>query len=77
MNMAEKLDVVKRPQSWDKAVSVAYLRLLSWSQEGAAKAAGIGVRTLRRYEISDWWPPGHQRHTILARAMPFSHGGLG
>ena len=56
MNMAEKLDVVKRPQNWDKAVSVAYLRLLSWSQEGAAKGAGIGVRTLRRYELSDWWP---------------------
>ena len=56
MNMAEKLDVVKRPQNWDKAVSVAYLRLLSCSQEGAAQGAGIGVRTLRRYELPDWWP---------------------
>ena len=26
------------------------------TQENAAKGAGIGVRTLRRYELSDWWP---------------------
>ena len=26
------------------------------TQIDAAKGAGIGVRTLRRYELSDWWP---------------------
>ncbi len=56
MNVAEKLDVVKRPQSWDKALSVAYLRLRDESQADAAKPAGIGERTVRRWEKSDWWP---------------------
>jgi len=56
MKMAEKLDIVKKPQNWDKAVSVAYLRLLGLSQKNAAKGAGIGERTLARWELSEWWP---------------------
>ena len=56
MKMAEKLDVVTKPHDWDKAVSVAYLRLLGLSQKKAAKGAGIGERTLARYELSEWWP---------------------
>ena len=47
---------MKRPHSWDKAVSAAYLRLWGLSQERAAKGAGIGERTIQRYEISEWWP---------------------
>ena len=54
--MAEKLDAVGKPRNWDKAVSVAYLRLIGQSQADAAKAAGLGERTLRRYELSEWWP---------------------
>ncbi len=54
--MAEKLDVVRKPQNWDKAVSAAYLRLLGLSQGKAAKGAGIGERTIARWELSDWWP---------------------
>ena len=54
--MAEKLDVVTKPHNWDKALSVAYLRLLGLSQKKAAKGAGIGERTLARWELSDWWP---------------------
>ena len=54
--MAEIIDVVEKPRDWDKAVSVAYLRLIGQTQENAAKGAGIGERTLRRYELSDWWP---------------------
>ncbi len=54
--MAENIDVVEKPRDWDKAVSVSYLRLIGQTQENAAKGAGIGVRTLRRYELSDWWP---------------------
>ncbi len=54
--MAGKLDVVAKPRTWDKALSAAYLRLLGLSQEKAAKGAGIGERTLIRYEMSGWWP---------------------
>ena len=54
--MAENIDVVDKPRDWDKAVSVSYLRLIGQTQELAAKGAGIGVRTLRRYELSEWWP---------------------
>ena len=54
--VAEKLNVVEKPRDWDKAVSVAYLRLIGLTQKKAASGAGIGVRTLRRYELSDWWP---------------------
>ena len=56
MKMAEKLDIVTKSHDWDKAVSVAYLRLLGLSQKKAAKGAGIGERTLARYELSEWWP---------------------
>ena len=56
MKLAEKLDVVTKPHNWDKAVSVAYLRLLGLSQKKAARGAGIGERTLARYELSEWWP---------------------
>ena len=54
--MAENIDVVDKPRDWGKAVSVSYLRLIGQTQELAAKGAGIGVRTLRRYELSKWWP---------------------
>ncbi len=54
--MAEKLDVVEKPQNRAKSVSAAYLRLLGLSQKKAAKGAGIGERTLARWELSDWWP---------------------
>ena len=56
MKLAEKLDIVTKPHDWDKAVSVAYLRLLGLSQKKAAKGAGIGERTLARWELSEWWP---------------------
>jgi len=47
---------VTKPHNWDKAVSVAYLRLLGLSQKKAARGAGIGERTLARWELSEWWP---------------------
>ena len=56
MTLAEKRDVVRQPHDWDKAVSAGYLRLMGLSQQRAAKGAGIGERTLARYELSDWWP---------------------
>lgn len=57
--VASKPDTVAAPQNWDKAVSAAYFRALGASQEDAAKAAGIGERTLTRWEKAAWWPRAH------------------
>ena len=54
--MAENIEVVEKPRDWDKAVSVSYLRLVGLTQKKAAKAAGIGERTLARWELTEWWP---------------------
>ncbi len=54
--MADKAQGVGKPRDWDKAISVAYLRLREESQADAAKSAGIGERTVRRWENSKWWP---------------------
>ena len=54
--MAAKRSDAGKPRNWAKAVEAAYLRLVMPTQKEAAKAAGLGVRTLRRYELSDWWP---------------------
>lgn len=52
---AEKPPGVKKPQDWEKAVSVAYLRAIGHTQIEAAEGAGCGVRTLRDWEKSPWW----------------------
>ena len=54
--MADIAQGVGKPRDWDKAISVAYLRLRNESQLDAAKSAGIGERTVRRWENSLWWP---------------------
>ena len=54
--MAHLVDAVGKAQDWDKAVSAAYLRLTGLTQKQAAKSAGIGFRTLQRWEVSPWWP---------------------
>ncbi len=46
----------KRPAHWDKRVSAAYLRLLSGTQEEAAKAVGVNERTIRNWESHRSWP---------------------
>ena len=48
--------VVARPADWDKAVAAAYLRLIGQSQELSARGAGVGARTLKRWEASAFWP---------------------
>ena len=48
-------DPVRRPHNWEKAISVAYLRLLGATQEVSAKQAGVGERTLRTWEGCSWW----------------------
>ena len=49
-------DVVCKPHNRDKALSVAYLRLLGASQEEAATAAGLHHSTAQRWESCSWWP---------------------
>lgn len=58
---ADKSDPVKRPRSWDKALKAAGMRLLGASQAEAAKTAGIGERTLQRYEKCSWWPEAEKQ----------------
>lgn len=53
---ALRKDATKKPQDWDKAVSVAHLRLLGATQDQAAVNAGAGKRTICSWEASDWWP---------------------
>lgn len=48
-------DPVDKPRDWDKAVSAAYLRLIGQSQKDAATGAGVGQRSLRRWETCSWW----------------------
>ena len=56
---------VNRPQNWDKWVSCAFIRGLGGTQEHAARAAGVGVRTLARWEKDSRWhgaqAEAHQR----------------
>lgn len=54
--MAEGGDEVQAPKDRDRALSVAYLRLTGSSQEEAATAAGVGERTVARWETCSWWP---------------------
>ena len=53
--MPDSGDPVAAPRNRDKAVSAALLRLLGASQVEAAKAAGVGERTLRGWEACSWW----------------------
>ncbi len=58
--MAENSDTVEAPKDWDKAVASAYLRALGATQAEAARDAGVGERTLARWEGSGWWPKAMQ-----------------
>lgn len=53
---AENQRGVKKPQDWEKAVSVAYLRAIGHTQEEAAEGAGSSIRAIREWEKSKWWP---------------------
>ena len=43
-------------QDREKALSVAYLRILGGTQKEAAEAAGCSERSVRGWEAADWWP---------------------
>lgn len=49
-------DGPKPHRNWDKIVSVAYFRLLGWTQKEAAASARVAERTVREYESHDAWP---------------------
>lgn len=53
--MRQKADETKRPNDRDKAVSVAYLRILGASQEVAGDAVGVSRDTIGRWEACSWW----------------------
>lgn len=54
--MPDSADPVSGPADHDKALSVAYLRMLDATQPEAAAAAGCSERTVRNWEASSWWP---------------------
>lgn len=60
LELATGDDLVDEPKDWDKAVSAAYFRALGATQEAAAAAAGVGERTLWRWERCAWWPEAHR-----------------
>ena len=53
--MLENGDRIGRPQNRDKALSVAYLRLLGGSQAEVASAVGCHASTVLRWEQCEWW----------------------
>jgi len=50
-----KRKIPKKPHNWDKAVSVAYLRLIGATQEQASISAKIAESTIYDWERSAWW----------------------
>lgn len=77
-------DEVGKPAGdwWDKAVSAAYLRLCGSTSAEAAAGAGIGERTMVRWEGCSWWQDAIREaerrwlnHT-RSRAMRTLHRGV-
>lgn len=54
--LADPTSTTAGPQDWEKAKSVAYLRMQGHDQKTAALAAEVSERTVQRWEASDWWP---------------------
>ena len=44
------------PANWISGVRAAGARLLGYTQEESAEAAGVTSRTVRNWERSAWWP---------------------
>lgn len=80
--MASDTYTVSKPQSWDKAVFAAFLRMIGHTQDDAANIAGVGSRTLARWEVSEFWPDAQDeaskdrwlRHLIHAARRGLSTG---
>lgn len=56
MRSAPVTETVEKPHDWDKVLAVAYLRTCGQTQKASAKAAGVGRRSVVRWEASPWWP---------------------
>lgn len=52
----QKQDARKGPQDREKAISVAYLRLLGANQTDAGSANGVSRDTVSKWESCSWWP---------------------
>lgn len=48
-------DKIQKPQNAEKCLLVAYFLGLGWTQREAAKAAGVGDRTVRDWMGCSWW----------------------
>lgn len=53
--MADGPKKIGKPRDWEKAVSVAYLRSIDYTQKEAAEAAGVGERTIQHWEKQPWF----------------------
>lgn len=53
--MTQTPSTIKKPANWDKAVAAAYLRQIGLSQIDSARGAGVGRRTIQRWEESEFW----------------------
>lgn len=66
--MANQKPSVRKPQSWPKAVLAAHLRSTAHTQEEAARIAGVGKRSLERWEQCPWWPQAVAEGLVLYRS---------
>lgn len=75
---ADSGDPIENPHDRDKALSVAYLRMIGLTQVDAAKSAGVGERTIRDWEKCSWWPEvqAEARHRWLNDLMDASRATL-
>jgi len=60
-----------RPEAWDKAVTAAYLFILSMPQIQIAAEVGVSSNTIYGWKKSDWWPKAQEE----ARAKLFTELG--
>lgn len=76
-------DQVSGPKDREKAISVAYLRLLGATQTESAEAAGCSVDSIHRWEGCEWWPEIQAEamdrwlHGLKAKAMKGLETNLG
>ena len=54
--MPEPVGGTKAPADREKALSVAFLRLLGYSQVEAGNGAGVSSDCVGRWEHCSWWP---------------------
>jgi len=53
--LSQSVDMQRRPLNWEKWLMAAHLRRLGATQGAAARSAGVGRRTLIRWEADPRW----------------------